>query len=132
MVSNKTQSLIDGIISMTSSWGSGTSKILHHRLRIAAKPPGGTARGCRGIEMAAAVCKQADLLLKKAEQRWPERYDNDPTAAWFRQMEPKMVWITSVTKLCLKWTMRDAPRRILSKLVEYRSGRDLVHYNQVS
>jgi hypothetical protein len=52
--------------------------------------------------MAATVCKQADLLLKRAEERWPEQYDNDPTGAWFRQMEPKMVCTTSVTKLCLK------------------------------
>jgi hypothetical protein len=66
------------------------------------------------------------LLLKKAEERWQEQYDNDPTGACFRQMEPKMVCTTSVTKLCLKWTLRDAPRRILSKIVQYRSGRDLV------
>ena len=66
------------------------------------------------------------LLLKKAEERWQEQYDNDPKGAWFRQMEPKMVCTTSVTKLFLKWTLRDAPGRILSKIVQYRSGRDLV------
>jgi hypothetical protein len=57
------------------------------------------------------------LLLKKAEERWQEQYDNDPRGAWFRQMEPKMVCTTSVTQLRLKWTLRDAPRRILSKIV---------------
>ena len=61
------------------------------------------------------------LLLKKAEERWQEQYDNDPKGAWFRQMEPRMVCTTSVTQLRLKWTLRDAPRRILSKIVQYRS-----------
>ena len=56
----------------------------------------------------------------------PEQYDNDPTGAWFRQMEQKMVCTTSVTKLCLKWTLRDAPHRILSKIVQYLSGHGLV------
>jgi hypothetical protein len=37
-----------------------------------------------------------------------------------------MVCTTSVTKLFLKWTLRDAPGRILSKIVQYRSDRDLV------
>jgi hypothetical protein len=32
------------------------------------------------------------LLLKKAEERWQEQYDNDPRGAWFRQMEPKIVY----------------------------------------
>ena len=44
----------------------------------------------------------------------------------FRQMEPKMVCTTSVTQLRLKWTLRAAPRRILSKIVQYRSGHGLV------
>jgi hypothetical protein len=66
------------------------------------------------------------LLLKKAEERWQEQYNNDPKGAWFRQMEPKMVRSTSVTKLRLKWTLRDALRRILSKIVQYRSGHGLV------
>ena len=66
------------------------------------------------------------LLLKKAEERWQEQYDNDPRCAWFRQMEPKMECTTSVTQLRLKWTLRDAPRRILSKIVQYRSGHGLV------
>ena len=89
-----------------SGYWSTTSKILHYRLRIAANSPGGTARGCQGSELAATVCKQADLLLKKDEERWPEQYDNDPTGAWFRQMEPKMVCTTSVTQLRLKWMLR--------------------------
>ena len=46
------------------------------------------------------------LLLKKAEERWQEQYDNDPRGAWFRQMEPKMVCTTSVTQLRLKWMLR--------------------------
>jgi hypothetical protein len=50
------------------------------------------------------------LLLKKVEERWQEQNDNDPEGAWFRQMEPRMVCTTSVTKLRLKWTLRDAPR----------------------
>jgi hypothetical protein len=41
-------------------------------------------------------------------------------------MEPKMVCTTSVTQLRLKWTLRDAPRRILSKIVQYWSGHGLV------
>ena len=66
------------------------------------------------------------LLLKKAEERWQEQYDNDPKGAWFRQMESRMVCTTTVTQLRLKWTLRDAPRRILSKIVQYRSGHGLV------
>jgi hypothetical protein len=37
-----------------------------------------------------------------------------------------LVCTTSVTQLRLKWTLRDAPRRILRKIVQYRSGHGLV------
>jgi hypothetical protein len=49
-----------------SSYWSTTSSIVHHRLRIAANAPGGTARGCRGSEWLRQYANKQIYFLKKA------------------------------------------------------------------
>ena len=70
--------------------------------------------------------EKRSTLLEKAEERWQKKYDGSVKGNRFREIAPDAKCTIKLSKLPLAAFLRNSPRLILSKLVQFRSGHALV------
>ena len=70
--------------------------------------------------------EKRSTLLEKAEERWQKKYDGSVKGNMFREIAPDAKCTIKLSKLPLAAFLRNSPRLILSKLVQFRSGHALV------
>jgi hypothetical protein len=54
--------------------------------------------------------------------QWKEQYEGSSTGRFYRQIEPEPEFTTKIDKLKLARYLSGSPRRVLSKIVQLRSG----------
>jgi hypothetical protein len=70
--------------------------------------------------------EKRSTLLEKAEERWQKKYDGSVKGNRFREIAPDAKYTIKLSKLPLAAFLRNSPRLILSKLVQFRSGHALM------
>jgi hypothetical protein len=65
-------------------------------------------------------------LFQRAEENRQEKYDGSVKGHRFREIAPDTKCTIKLSKLPLAAFLRNSPRLILSKLVQFRSGHELV------
>ena len=70
--------------------------------------------------------EKRSTLLEKAEERWQKKYDGSVKGNRFREIAPDAKCTIKLSKLPLAAFLRNSPRLIMSKLVQFRSGHALV------
>jgi hypothetical protein len=92
-----------------------------HQLPLCAQSPLGDPRGQLG-------CTQQRFPVEGCyiEGQWQILYDTDTKGERFRRLVPDVKCTTNVNKLPLVAYLRKAPRYVLSKTVQFRTGHALV------